>query len=129
MRGSGSLTVRFTTPHSERWELWLQGQVMPPVGLSIDGRRLVSVSAQLGGNSVVPNTLTPLPVTLRSGPHTLTLTRGHFTPAPGNGGFADVYDAFLTPAGAAVEAPLASVAPGRWRELCTRSHEWVEVVA
>ena len=102
---------------------------MPPVGLSIDGRRLASVSAQLGGNSVVPNTLEPLAVALRSGPHTLTLTRGRFSPAPGNGGFANVYAAFLTPAGTAVGARLQSAAPGRWRSLCTRSYEWVEVVS
>jgi hypothetical protein len=129
MRSAGSLTLRFTLPHGGAWELWLQGQVMPKVGVAVDGRRLASVSAQLGGNSVVPNTLTPLRVALRAGPHTLTLTRGRFSIVPGNGGFADVYGAFLTPAGASIDAPLALVAPGRWRELCSRSHEWVEVVA
>jgi hypothetical protein len=101
---------------------------MPLVDVAIDGHRLASVAAQLGGNSVVPNTLTPLPVTLRSGLHVLAVTRDHFGLAPGNGGFANLYGAFLTPGGAAVETPLESSPPDRWRSLCAHAREWVEVV-
>jgi hypothetical protein len=128
MRGAGRVTLPFRLPGAGRWELWLQGQIMPAVGVAIDGHRIASVAAELGGNSVVPNTLTPLPVTLRSGRHVLAVTRGHFSLAPGNGGFANLYGAFLTPAGAAVEAPLESAPPDRWRSLCVRAREWVEVV-
>ncbi|HEX4562941.1 MAG TPA: hypothetical protein VH115_00695, partial [Solirubrobacteraceae bacterium] len=128
MRGAGRVTLPFTLPSGGRWELWLQGQIMPLVDVAIDGRRLASVAAELGGNSVVPNTLRPLAVTLRAGHHVLAVTRGHFSLAPGNGGFANVYDAFLTPAGAAVQTPLESASPDRWRSLCAHAREWAEAV-
>jgi hypothetical protein len=128
MTGVGRLSAAFDLPHSGRWWLWLQGQIMPTIGVAVDGHRLASVGAQLGGNSVVPNTLTPLPVTLSAGRHRLSLTRGHVSLAPGDGGTATVYAVLLTPAQAAAEAGLSAVLPRRWRSLCSRSHEWVEVV-
>ena len=88
----------------------------------------LAVGAQLDGNSVVLNTLTPLPVTLSAGHHVLSLTRGDFSPAPGDGGAAALYAAFLTPAQVGPEVGLTAVQPSRWRSLCSRSHEWVEVV-
>jgi hypothetical protein len=86
------------------------------------------VGAQLGGNSVVRNTLTPLAATLSSGHHVLALSRGHFSPAPGDGGTAALYAAFLTPAAVGPDVGLMAVQASRWRSLCRRSHEWVEVV-
>ena len=128
MSGPGRLSTGFAVPDSGRWQLWLQGQIMPAVGVAIDGQRIASVGAQLDGNSVVLNTLTPLPVTLSAGHHVLSLTRGDFSPAPGDGGAAALYAAFLTPAQVGPEVGLTAVQPSRWRSLCSRSHEWVEVV-
>jgi hypothetical protein len=128
MSGPGRLSVGFDLPGSGRWRLWLQGQIMPAVGVALDGHRLASVGGQLGGNSVVLNTLTPLTATLSAGHHVLALSRGHLSPAPGDGGTAALYAAFLTPAAVGPDVGLTAVQPSRWRSLCSRPHEWVEVV-
>jgi hypothetical protein len=128
MSGPGHLSVGFDLPDAGRWRLWLQGQIMPAVGVALDGHRLASVGAQLGGNSVVLNTLTPLTATLSAGHHVLALSRGQFSPAPGDGGTAALYAAFLTPAAVGPDVGLTAVPSSRWRSLCSRPHEWVEVV-
>ena len=66
-------------PHAGVWDVWLEGQIMPTITLSVDGHRLTSIGAQLGGNSVVLNTMAPVPVSLSAGRHRLSLSRGGFT--------------------------------------------------
>jgi hypothetical protein len=127
MSAPGPLSAVFTAPRSGVWNLWLQGQIMPTVKVNVDGHPLASVGGQLGGNSLVPNTMTPFPVSLSAGRHRLSVTRGGSSLAPGDGGSAVLYTIFLTPANAPVQEPLYVVAPGRWRSLCGRSYEWIEV--
>lgn len=124
----GRLSASFEVPHAGVWDVWLQGQIMPTVTIAVDGRRLGSIAAQLGGNSVVLNTMTPVPVYLGAGRHRLSLARGGFTFAPGEGGSAVLYGLFLSPAVVGAQQPLRAVAPARWRALCARPNEWVEVV-
>lgn len=124
----GRLSASFDLPHAGVWNVWLEGQIMPAVTLSIDGHRLASLGAQLGGNSVVLNAMTPVPVYLSAGRHRLSLLRGGFTLAPGDGGSAYLYGLFLAPAGSGEQQSLRSVSPGHWRRLCGRSYEWIEVV-
>ncbi len=123
----GKLSAAFEVPRAGVWDVWLQGQIMPTVTVNVDGRPLASIGAQLGGNSVVLNTMTPLPVFLSAGRHRLSLARGGFTLAPGEGGSAALYGLFLSPAGAAAQQPLRTVSPSRWSALCGRPHEWIEV--
>jgi hypothetical protein len=124
----GQLSAVFEVPRAGVWDVWLQGQIMPTLRVNVDGRPLASIGAQLGGNSVVLNTATPLPVFLSAGRHRLSVARGGFTLAPGEGGSTALYGLFLTPASAAAQQPLYTAAPSRWRALCGRSYEWVEVV-
>jgi hypothetical protein len=124
----GRLSASFEVPRAGVWDVWLEGQIMPTVTLSVDGHRLASIAAQLGGNSVVLNAMTPVPVALSAGRHRLSLVRGGFTLGPGEGGSAYLYGLFLTPASAAAHRPLRSASPSGWRELCGRSYEWIEVV-
>ena len=127
MNTPGRFSAAFAVPRAGVWDLWLQGQVMPTVRVSLDGHPLASIGAQLGGNSLVPNTMTPIPVSLSSGRHRLSVIRGGFSLAPGDGGSAIVYAAFLTPAKAA-EPPLHTVAPSRWHSLCGLALDWIELV-
>ncbi len=124
----GRLSATFVVPHAGTWDVWLEGQIMPTVSLGVDGHHLASIGAQLGGNSVVLNPMTPVPVSLSAGRHRLTLSRGGFTLAPGEGGSAYLYSLYLAPAGIAAQQPLRSVAASRWRSLCGRSYEWIEAV-
>lgn len=128
MNRPGRLTADFTLPHAGDWEVWLQGQIMPVVGVSVDGRRRGSVSGQLAGNSLVPDTIAAARVLLSAGRHRLILSRGGFSPAPGDGGFAVLDAIFLSPATLAAptlqEVPLAG-----WRSLCGRSYDWLELLS
>jgi hypothetical protein len=124
----GRLSAVFTAPPAGASELWLQGDIMPALKVSLDERPLASIGAQLGGNSVVPNTLTPLAVSVSAGRHRVSLSRTSAILAPGDGGSAILYGMFLTPTRAAGQDPLHVVAPSRWRSLCGRSYDWIEVV-
>src|SRR5205823_4383065 len=73
MARPGRLTASFAVRRSGSWDLWLQGQFMVRVAVALDGRALASVEGQLGGNSLVPDTVGPLAVRLRSGVHRLSV--------------------------------------------------------
>jgi hypothetical protein len=128
MNRPGQLSAAFSLPRGGAWKLWLQGQIMPTVAIGLDGHPLASIGGQLGGNSLVPNTMTPIPVSLSRGRHRLSVTRGGFRLAPGDGGSAILYSLFLTPPGAPNQQPLRVLSPGRWRSLCGQALDWIEVV-
>jgi hypothetical protein len=128
MNGPGRLWATFALLHGGEWDLWLQGEIMRPVHMSVDGLPLGLIGAQLGGNSLNPDTMAPLRVHLSSGRHLLSLTRGGFSLAPGDGGSAILDHIFLTPAGAAGQETLRVATPADWRSLCGRSYHWIEVV-
>ena len=128
MSTAGRLSAEFAVPVSGRWDVWLQGQIMPTVTVAVDGHPVGSIGAQLGGNSVVRNSTAPLAVSLSAGRHRLSVSRGGVSLAPGDGGSADLYGILLTPADAPAQQPFVSVAPARWRSLCGRSYQWIEIV-
>jgi hypothetical protein len=124
----GRLSASFVLPHAGTWQLWIDGQIMPSVTVSIDGRRLGSVSGQLDGNSLVPDTILAASTPLSAGTHDVQLTRRGFSPAPGDGGSAVVDGIFMAPSGLAARAlrvrPLAG-----WRSLCGGSYRWFELLS
>jgi len=125
----GRLTASFWIPRRGVWDLWLQGEIMPVVQVSIDGHRVATVADQLDGNLSNPDTTPPLPARLAAGRHTLTISRGSLSLAPGNGGTAMLRSVFLTPAhGPRAEPRLQRLAPDRFRVLCGESLQWIEVV-
>lgn len=129
MSRPGSLEATFALPHAGVWELWLQGEIMPAVQVSVDGHQLASISAQLTGVASDPDTMAPLRVQLAAGRHHLTITRGTSSLlAPGSGGSAILDSIFLTPVGAGSQATLRVTPAARWRSLCGRRLEWIEVV-
>jgi hypothetical protein len=125
--GAGRLSAQISLPSTGRWEIWLQGQIMPTVKVAVDGHTAGSLGGQLGGNSVVPNSLTPLSIFLARGSHTVTISRGGTDLAPGNGGSAALYHVLLTPA-APSGGILHSASPARWHSLCGRYYQWIEVL-
>jgi hypothetical protein len=128
MTQPGSLRLAFRLPRGGLWQVWLQGDVMRPVHIAVDGRLLGSLGGQLGGNTLVANTLSPLTVGLAAGPHTLTIARPGASLAPGDGGAAVLAGIFLTSAGAAGRPALVTAPLARWRSLCRRPAQWVELV-
>ncbi|HWJ50629.1 MAG TPA: hypothetical protein VNR42_06380 [Solirubrobacteraceae bacterium] len=129
MKRPGRLYTTFRVPTAGVWNVWVKGQIMPTVELSVDGHSIASVGGQLGGNSLVMNSAPPIPVSLTAGVHRLTVTRRGFDPSPGDGGSA-VLDAIeLTPASEPSGGVLRDVAVSRWRSLCGGNYEWVELIA
>jgi hypothetical protein len=129
MTPHGRLDATFTVPRAGVWDLWLQGEIMPPVGVSVDGHRLASISGQLTGVATDPDTMAPLRVRLDAGSHRLTIARGAANPlAPGSGGSAILDSIFLTPVGVGARATLRVTPAARWRSLCGRRLEWIEAV-
>jgi hypothetical protein len=128
MQGPGRLSAEFSVPHGGVWDLWLKGQIMRPVRVSVDGRPLGSVGGQLSGNSLNPNVMAPFSVAVAAGTHRLSITRGGFSLAPGNGGWAILDGIFLTPDGLAGRDALESVPAADWRSLCGHAYDWIEAV-
>ena len=108
--------------------MWLQGEIMPTINVAVDGRPIGHVGGAVGGDLVVPDTAAPLPVRLRAGRHTLTISRGGLTLAPGDGGSSQLIGAFLTPAGAGEQQAVDEVPVARWRSLCGQRYVWIEAV-
>ncbi len=129
MSRPGRLTATFAVPHAGTWDLWLQGEIMPAVEVSIDGRPLPSIGGQLNGVASDPDTTTPLRVRLSAGLHRLTIARGSSNLlAPGSGGSAILDAIFLTPVGAGGQATLHVTPAVEWSSLCGQALEWIEVV-
>jgi len=128
MRRAGTVALRFSVPRAGAWELWLQGQFMPDIHVGVDGRALATVSGQLAGNSLVPDTAAPLRVQLSAGEHRLSIGRAGFSLAPGNGGSAVLAAAFLTPAGAPARVLRTLPAGALQRVLCAQPVDWIELV-
>ncbi|HEU0318361.1 MAG TPA: hypothetical protein VFR49_13585 [Solirubrobacteraceae bacterium] len=125
MTPHGWLRATFRTAHAGRWSLWIQGEIMPSVSVAVDGHGLRSVGGQVRGSVFNPGTLPPIRVVLAAGTHTLTLARGGTSLAPGARGTAVLHALFLTPSPA--RQTLRITPPARWRTLCGRRLEWVEV--
>jgi hypothetical protein len=128
MKRAGTLSAPLSVPSAGTWDVWVQGQFMPAVKLALDGRPLATLAGELSGNSLVPGTPPPARVTLAAGSHVLTLTRGGFSLAPGNGGAAVLDAIFLTPAGAAAQGTLRGAPSSRPQQLCGARYRWVELL-
>jgi hypothetical protein len=128
MRRPGTVSLPFYVPHAGSWQLWLQGQFMPLIRVDLDGRSLASLEGQLAGNSLVPDTATPIAVQLSAGEHRLAVERAGFSLAPGNGGSAVLDAAFLTPAHAPARVLRTLPARASRSALCAGAYRWIELV-
>lgn len=126
MNRPGTLRAAIHIPFAGSWQLWLRGQLMPTIALTLDGRLLASIGGQLSGNSLVPNLVPPITVRLSAGRHLITVRRAGVTLAPGDGGAAVLDGIFLTPALASPK--LYSEPARRWRALCGGRYAWVELI-
>ncbi len=128
MSRPGELSATFELPATGQWEVWVQGQIMPTVQLALDGRPLASIGGQLAGNSLVPDTVPPIPLRLSAGAHRLSVTRPGSSLAPGDRGSAVLDAVFLTPAGEGEEASLRTASASHPHALCGRPYQWVELL-
>ncbi len=129
MRDRGAMTATFSVPRTGEWEVWLRGEIMPTLQVALDGHRIASVGAELSGSSYNVDTAPPLRVRLSAGRHRLTIVRGGGSSlAPGDGGVALLQAILVTPARSEGDETLQVVPHARWRSLCGRRLDWIEVV-
>ena len=109
-------------PASGTYDAWVRGDFPRPVSVTLDGRPLGSVAGVNTPGQWLVAGARPVP----AGPHLLRVTRGGGRPAPGDGA-----DELIGPVALALRGPerLESVIPVRWRSLCGRELDWVELVA
>lgn len=125
---AGRLEATFALPSTGTWQVWLTGELMPAVTVSVDGHELGSIAGQLEGNPHNPETMPPLHATLSGGPHRLTIARAGAILAPGEGGWAILHEVVLTPADRPDVDTLEAVSPAQWRSLCGHRYDWIEAV-
>jgi hypothetical protein len=128
MDGEGRLWTTFDVPRAGTYELWLAGEAMPTLTVDVDGHLAGQVGGEVSGNGDSPDPMVPLRVYLSVGRHALSVTRGGFSLAPGSGSEAYLEAIFLDPAGAAGLQRLHAASPSRWRLLCGKHLDWIEVV-
>ena len=121
-------TVRFDVPYTGSWDIWLRGEVMPQVTVSVDGHPLATIAGELSGNQFNPDTLNPIAVNLARGAHRLSFSATGSILAPGNGGTARVGRIFLTLQSGAEAGRLEPVPAARWHELCGGHYDWIEAI-
>jgi hypothetical protein len=125
MSRNGHLTANVRVPYAGTWNLWIQGEVMPVIRVTIDGRHIGSLAGEVSGNSFNPDTMVPFRVPLTAGRHRLTLSRGGLSVAPGDGGSDLLHAVFFARAGA--RESVRAVPAQAWRSLCGRRFDWIEV--
>ncbi len=126
MTGEGTLSAAFEVRSGGVRNLWLRGELMPKTYVRIDGRRIATIEGQVSGNGDSPDSIGPMKVSLSAGRHVVSIEPAGFSLAPGNGSRAYIDRFFLAPVHEAQH--LLSVPASRWRTLCGRPLEWLEVV-
>lgn len=118
----GIVSRRISVPSTGRYRVWVQGSLPRAVTVRVDGRRVGTAR----GENTPGAWLSAGTARLSAGSHTLEIERGGGTLLPGDGNSRAFLSAVIvTPATAerVVRLPLH-----RWRSLCGREADWVEVV-
>jgi hypothetical protein len=122
----GSFASSFEMPGTGTWELWLKGELMSAIRVTIDGRPLATIEGQVSGNAINPSTAVPIRVHLTAGLHTIGFARTKPSAAPGAGAIAYLAAAFFTRPGAGARQRIVDIPTADWRSLCARRPQWVE---
>jgi hypothetical protein len=124
-KGPGRLMARVSVERPGRYLVWIEGSFGRGYRVSIDGRPVGSVRYQLSGQRQYASAGS---VRLAGGGHTLMLLRPGGDLRPGNGG----RHRLLGPIVLALEKDASRavwiVPPRRWRSLCGRRLDWIEIV-
>jgi hypothetical protein len=128
MTGPGTARMTVAVPRPGTWMLWMQGQLMPTVGVVVDGRQVGTIAGQIEGGSLSGQVIAPLPVQLSAGVHTISIVRGPAGLGPGEDGWADVRAVFLTAAGRGGRAAILRAPLSHWRSLCAARLQWAEAL-
>jgi hypothetical protein len=120
----GIARKRFTVAEGGVYETWLKGNFGRAIEVSVDGRPLGSVSGQSGNEG---NYARAGSVRLSPGTHVLELERGGGSLRPGDGTPTNL-DAVVFERAEGRASAVRVLEPSRWRLLCGKLVDWVEIV-
>jgi hypothetical protein len=123
--GQGEVRGRLGVPADGTYDVWAEGSFGRGVEVLVDGRRVGEARDELNGRLSAAHIAR---LRLDAGPHAIVLRRGGGSLAPGNGGTARLVGPLAVTRADPTGAPLATVDPDRWRSLCGRPLDWIEVV-
>jgi hypothetical protein len=118
----GTLSGRLNVPAAGRYTVWLQGTFSRGYRVSVDGRRVGSVSDALNPPEDFESAGQ---VELSAGPHRLEVVRPQRSLAPGDGAPELLGPIVLAPATA---PPIRTLPSSHWHELCGKRLDWAEAV-
>jgi hypothetical protein len=111
-------------PRAGRYLVWVEGSFGRKLTVAVDGRTVGDVSYELNGRREY---VYLGHATLGAGPHSVVVSRSRGNLKPGDGGDNLLGPIVFVPPQDRV--PRVSVVPaGRWRTLCGRELDWVEIV-
>ncbi len=121
--GPGSLQGSLTVSRSGDYEVWLAGNADRPLQVRIDGHVVGSVAQESGDDGAVMH-VADVPMT--AGRHTYEVSRGGGDLLPDDNGSASIDGFVLQPVNVSA-APVLRIPPSRWRSLCSRPLDWIEI--
>jgi hypothetical protein len=121
----GRLAARVDVPSSGRWRVWLRGDFGREVTVTIGGQPAGAASYESGNEG---NYALPQEVELTAGRHLLEVERGGGGLAPGDHAPSKIVGIVLEPEPFGEPPEIETMPPSRWRELCGREVDWIEVV-
>ena len=123
----GTLRAAFRVPRAGLWDVWVRGETMPTLQVGLDGHRLAGVGGELSGSSSTSTRRrrcasgSPPAATASRRPRRSSASRRATAATPAAG-------AAVTPARSRGDETLQIVPNARWRSLCGRRLDWIEVV-
>ena len=124
--GPGRVHGDVFTSHG-RHSIWFEASAVRAARVRVDGEVVGVVEDHLNPRQSSVRLAT---LELDGGRHTITVEVGGGDVEPGNGGFNRlVGPVFLTPDPDPNDNPVRTLAPDRWRDLCGRRLDWIQVLA
>jgi hypothetical protein len=120
----GVVTGNISVPTSGRYDVAVDGSLSQKMGFLVDGRRVGSVSYELGP----PGQITPVgSATLNAGTHRVTVVRPPNNLTPGDGGIGRLLGPVVFLHGDTLGS-VSTIAFSQARRLCGESLDWIEIV-
>ena len=124
-RGSGELELRIKVPALDRYVVWLGGSVRPRLDLLVDGEPAGSVRHRINNSGQWASLGT---VDLARGAHEVVVRLAEPDLHPGSGGQPLAIGPLALSRAEAAEARITRVKPRRFRRLCDRRWDWIELL-
>jgi hypothetical protein len=124
LSGPGTLSGSLDAPAAARYEIWLEMSVGRQLTVKVDGHTVASRSYDANEPQQFAHFGS---VQIGAGRHTVQIVRGGGDLHPGNGA-ANALGRVVFSSPQSMARQVTMLPPARWRQLCGRRLDWIEVV-